>query len=172
MPEYIAFRDGVRLIQGPAAAVAGYLKRLPTDEQRSVILIFDAVTSQRIDFELWGSVEQVEKRYEPKAAPAAQPGPLIRPAALLERHWAWLNEQPAGASATLRRLVEQARRSPAERERLAKNSAYRFIADVAGDAENFEEACRALFAGEFERLRSLTEAWPPDVRSHLEELLS
>ena len=43
---------------------------------------------------------------------------------------------------------------------------------MAGNLPNFEEASRALFAGDGERLSSLIGGWPHDVRTHLEELLA
>src|SRR5690606_38099735 len=35
----------------------------------------------------------------------------------------------------------------------------------------FEEASRALFAQDYERLRSLIALWPEDVRDHLQRLI-
>ena len=37
---------------------------------------------------------------------------------------------------------------------------------MAGDEPGFEEATRALFAGDEARFISNSEAWPPDVRDH------
>jgi hypothetical protein len=42
---------------------------------------------------------------------------------------------------------------------------------LAGDRPGFEEASRALFAGDHERLQSLTRRWPIDLRRHLARLL-
>jgi hypothetical protein len=38
---------------------------------------------------------------------------------------------------------------------------------IAGDFPDFEEASRALYAGDGTRLRRLTRGWPKDVRAHL-----
>jgi uncharacterized protein len=38
---------------------------------------------------------------------------------------------------------------------------------MAGDLRGFEEASRALYAGDHARLRKLIRAWPGDVRAHL-----
>jgi hypothetical protein len=38
---------------------------------------------------------------------------------------------------------------------------------MAGDLPGFEEASRALYAGDLPRLRKLVRAWPRDVRAHL-----
>jgi hypothetical protein len=77
-----------------------------------------------------------------------------------------LQEQPNGASAALRRLVDEARkRTP--RGRQLRDSAYRFIWAVAGNFENAEEAIRALYAREDARLERMMENWPSDVREHV-----
>ena len=91
-----------------------------------------------------------------------------REVTLLPRHWEWLNSQPGGASVTLRKLVEEARRTLAgkERRRRAQDSAYRFMTAMAGDLPGYEEACRALFAADSARFASEVVAWPQDVREH------
>ena len=43
---------------------------------------------------------------------------------------------------------------------------------LAGDLPDFEEASRALFAGDLERLGALTSAWPADVRDEVRRALS
>lgn len=92
---------------------------------------------------------------------------------LLPRHWEWLDAQPSGAWAALRKLVETAMREAraAEQARRLRDGAYRFMSFMAGDFPNFEEASRALFAQDYERLRSLIALWPEDVRDHLQRLI-
>lgn len=87
---------------------------------------------------------------------------------LLPRHWAWLDAQEGGASATLRRLVDTARRESegSGRVRRARDAAYRFMAAVAGDLPGYEEAIRALFRGDGDRFAREVESWPPDVRRY------
>ena len=77
-------------------------------------------------------------------------------------------DQPGGASAALRRLVEQARRSTrdTDRQRQARDAAYYFISSIAGNLPRFEEAVRALFAGDERRFSALIAHWPKDVREH------
>ena len=91
---------------------------------------------------------------------------------LLPRHWGWLNEQPGGASVTLRKLVEDARRSTQGevQRRRERESCYRFMNMMAGNEPGYEEALRALYAGERERFEALTDCWPPDVRDHSRRL--
>lgn len=99
-------------------------------------------------------------------------GVVAREVTLLPRHWEWLNEQPGGASVTLRKLVEEARRSTAgeARVRRAREACYRFMNTVAGNEPGFEEALRALYAGDRARFAAHTEGWPPDVRDHARRL--
>jgi hypothetical protein len=93
---------------------------------------------------------------------------VAREVTLLPRHWDWLSRQPGGASVTLRKLVEEARRSGAGRDRVrgAREVTYRFLLAIAGNLPGYEEAMRALFAGRRGRFEGLLAAWPPDIRDH------
>jgi hypothetical protein len=96
-----------------------------------------------------------------------------REISLLPRHWEWLEEQPNGASAALRRLVDQARTQDqaSNRVRLAVEAAGRFMSAIAGNFTGYEEATRALYARDRSRLEELTASWPQDVRQHMLRLL-
>jgi hypothetical protein len=97
---------------------------------------------------------------------------VAREVTLLPRHWEWLNAQPGGASVALRKLVEHARRTngEAERQRAARDAAYRFMSAMAGDLPHFEEAARALFAEDRRAFVGLIAAWPADIRDHVVKL--
>jgi len=99
-------------------------------------------------------------------------GVVAREVTLLPRHWDWLNRQPGGASVALRRLVQEASRVNADRDavRASREATYRFMTAIAGALPGFEEATRALFAGERNRFEGLIDAWPVDLRSHLQKL--
>jgi hypothetical protein len=98
---------------------------------------------------------------------------VSREVSLLPRHWAWLETQQQGISGTLRRLVDDARKQApdADRARLARAAASRFMWVMAGDLPDFEEASRALFAADQVKFQTLTQPWPNDIREHLEALL-
>ena len=85
---------------------------------------------------------------------------------LLPRHWEWLSHQPGGASVALRKLVEAARAThgEADRVRQAQAAADRFMTTMAGNAPGYEEAARALYAGDRTRFNKWTRAWPEDIR--------
>ncbi|APR88576.1 hypothetical protein A7982_13925 [Minicystis rosea] len=95
---------------------------------------------------------------------------VSREVSLLPHHWEWLEQQPNGISAALRRLVEEARKREPEKEqaRLAKEAASRFMTAMAGNLPDYEEASRALFAGDRARFTKLIRKWPKDIRKHLE----
>ena len=108
----------------------------------------------------------------PRAPGRPKLGVVAREVTLLPRHWEWLNLQPGGASVALRKLVDEARRSNREsdRVRLAKEAVYRFVSAMAGNEEGFEEAIRGLFAGDAVRFVQHSRTWPEDVREHAAQL--
>jgi uncharacterized protein len=175
-----AFSGTRRIASGALAEVAVAVKA--TIEAGESAVMFDDATGGPIDLDLRGSSDELRRRLappppvgsevEPEPAPrrAGRPklGVVPREVTLLPRHWEWLNEQPGGASVALRRLVDEARRTHAERDRRrwSQEAAYRFMSAMAGDFSGFEEASRALFAGEAARFDALVAAWPRDVREH------
>jgi hypothetical protein len=118
-------------------------------------------------------VDPVEDASAAKSGPGRPKlGVVAREVTLLPRHWAWLSSQPGGASVALRKLVEQARKDSQSQDqrRLAQEATYRFMSAMAGCLEDFEEAARALFAGDRVRFEVLTAAWPQDIKKHLQHL--
>ncbi|WP_019467477.1 DUF2239 family protein [Dyella japonica] len=92
---------------------------------------------------------------------------------LLTRHWQWLEAQPRGINANLRQLVEMASRDVDGRYRAAsiRESCYLYMRDMAGDRPHFEEAVRALFAHDRDKLQQQISSWPLPVQRHICELL-
>jgi hypothetical protein len=156
---YSAFVAGVRVAAGPLDQIAGALagRGLPLTSA----LVFDDVTGEPVRLNCRADLERA------LAAPAAEAGPPVDLAVrVLPRHRAWLERQQGGPSAAIRRLVEAARRDPARRAGQARQAAYRFISMLAGDFAGYEEACRALFAGDFDGFRAAAVSWPEDIREH------
>jgi uncharacterized protein len=131
-----------------------------------MFLIFDDATGQPIDFDLRGTNE--EPSSEPRGRGRPRLGVVAREVTLLPRHWDWLGHQPGGASVALRKLVEEARRTSGDHDRIraAQEAAYHFMSAIAGNLPGFEEAARALFAYDRRRFCDLIAAWPDDVRDH------
>jgi len=190
---YVAF-DGPRRIAAGAFADVGLAVKQAIDrgEAAEPVLIFDAVSSGTVEMDFRGSLDDVRARldklapfYEPEAGKAdeveepAKPKPgrpklgvVGREVTLLPRHWDWLGSQPGGASVALRKLVEQARKDSegADAKRRAVNACYTFMNAMAGNLPNFEEASRALFAGDRDRFDEMVDFWPADVRDHAHAL--
>jgi hypothetical protein len=97
---------------------------------------------------------------------------VSREVSLLPRHWEWLEQQPNGASAALRRLVDQARKSETseQRARRAMDAAGRFLTAMAGNLPGYEEASRALYGGNRARFEELIRDWPADIRAQAERM--
>jgi hypothetical protein len=123
-----------------------------------------------VDFDLRGSLDEVSARAEAQlsAKPVGRPhlGVSSREVTLLPRHWLWLEGQRGGASAALRRLVEEAIRSGAHMPP-ATDAVYRQMSALAGNFPHFEEAARMLYAGKFDRLEEAMALWPAGIRDYL-----
>lgn len=178
-----AFKGARCIATGELAEVA--LKAKTAVDSGEQVLIFDDNTSQSIEVDFRGSAEEVLQRLAqvdglPAAAASDAPrgpgrpklGVVAREITLLPRHWDWLNAQPGGASVALRKLVEEARRTNEGKDRVrqSQEAAYRFMSVMAGNRPGFEEATRALFAGNRDRFDQLIEPWPKDVRHHARKL--
>ena len=96
-------------------------------------------------------------------------GVSAREVTLLPRHWEWLAGQPGGTSVALRKLVETARLSSETKDRVRHSGAvtYKFMSTMAGHEPGFEEASRALFAGDQAGFAARVAPWPADVQAHL-----
>jgi len=181
---YVAFEGDRRIASGDLRDMAR-LAKARLDRGDESILIFDSTSSERIEFDLRGSLDEILARLPPvarsdddPASAAETPAPrgpgrpklgvVAREVTLLPRHWDWLAQQRGGASVALRRLVDEARHANKDNDRIrqARETTYRFIAAMAGDKPDYEEAVRALFAGEAARFTQWTAQWPADLRDH------
>jgi hypothetical protein len=183
-PDVAAFAfDGDRLIAaGALRDVAGAAKQALGRDTAASILIFDGRTSAPIEIDFRGPIEDVLARLPASATseaevedPPAPRGPgrpklgvVAREITLLPRHWEWLARQPGGASVAIRKLVDQARRTAEDSDRIraGAEAAYRFMSAMAGNRPHYEEAIRALFAGDADRFQRLIAEWPGDIRDH------
>jgi hypothetical protein len=180
------------LLAGTLLDVAQAVKREVEAGWDESVLTFDDATGRVIDIDIRGEEPEflahlsrsatrlgapaLASGVMPMATEPSQPrgrgrpklGVIGREVTLLPRHWEWLSAQPGGASVALRRLVDEARRSsaPARDARLAQERAYRVMSALAGDRPGYEEALRALFAGDRERLEAQIAHWPADIRDY------
>jgi len=144
------------------------------DRGRS-LLFFRDDTGEQVDFDFRGTIEDVLARVTPpEHAGPGRPklGVVSREVSLLPRHWEWLSAHPQGASAALRRLVDEARKHEPARDRMRRAQAAvgRFLTGVAGDLPGYEEASRALYAGNSRGFLEHTRPWPEDIKKHARAL--
>jgi hypothetical protein len=184
-PAYIAFEADQRIAEGDLRSVARAVRDVLDRRSDASILVFDGGTSEPVELDLRGSLDQVLARLplsraepasgdsEPEAPANRGPGRpklgvVAREITLLPRHWEWLARQPGGASVAIRKLVDEARRRNEDRDRIraAQDAAYRFMSVMAGNKPHFEDATRALFAPDPVRFAQLIAGWPTDVRDH------
>ena len=157
---YAAFAGFEEIASGSLPEVYQACREIPG------FLIFDRETGRVVD---------IDPRFPPAAEDAPRAGrPKLgvvpREVTLLPRHWDWLATQPGGASVALRKLVEEASRKPEAQLRQKRDAAYRFATALVGNAPGYEEAIRALYAGQAEEFAAHIEAWPKDVRTTLEKM--
>lgn len=174
-PQFAAFVGARKIASGDLVLLLGLVKRYFDRRPDAQILIFEDATGQQVDFDFRGTVDDVIARAAPPPAGPGRPklGVICREISLLPRHWDWLEEQPRGASAALRSLVDEARmREPTRAQsRRRRDAAGKFMWAIAGNLPHFEEATRALFADDRERLTTLIAKWPVGIRGHIEHLL-
>ena len=189
--------EGQRLLSsGPLIEVALAVKTATERGSSSTVLVFDDVTGRVVDLDLRGTkadiIERLSRppqefvgRYAPRSSSPSSPsegepseprgrgrpklGVVAREVTLLPRQWEWLSAEPGGASAVLRRLVDEARRDGGSlrNRRTAQEAAYQFMLAIAGDLAGYEEAARALFADDRPKLEQQILEWPADIRAHV-----
>jgi hypothetical protein len=187
---YMAFAGARCIASGGLEEVALKVKAWVDGGETVPVVIYEDATGLPVHPDLRGTREDVLRGLEARRARGAAPsegaeeprrsgpgrpklGVVSREVSLLPRHWEWLNAQPSGASAALRRLVEEAMRDGHghERARKSQEAAGHFMTAVAGDLTAFEEASRAFYAKNYERFEQLTESWPRDIRKHVRRLV-
>lgn len=182
---FITAFEGDRCIaSGDLYHVVSATKTVVNRRSSLPVLIFDNATSEQVEIDFRGSLQEVLNRL-PAKVPAPEPvaeeprgrgrpklGVTAREVTLLPRHWEWLGTQPGGASVALRKLVEKARTANEGRDRVrrAQEVCYKFMSAMAGDKPGFEEASRALFAGKAAAFDQIVGGWPEGVRDHVRKL--
>ncbi len=176
-----AFAGDRLFAAGPASEVALALKAV-AETAEVPLLVFDDRTGRQVDFDLSGTDKEIvarltqpeiEEKPERRGAGRPKLGVVAREITLLPRHWQWLAGQPGGASVTMRKLVDAARAADDAGKaaaRGAQQAADRFMAAMLGNRPGYEEAARALYAGDRDRFFALSEPWPADLRDHARRL--
>lgn len=173
---YTAFSGHRRVAAGVLDKVLPELKR-HLDDGGEPILIFEDQTGRQVDFDFRGTVDDVVKRAggSVKAGPGRpRLGVVSREVSLLPRQWEWLESQPNGISAAIRRLVDDARHNETgiQRGRHIRDAVGKFMWALAGNLPRFEDATRALFARDDSQLAERMADWPADIREQVLRLVA
>ena len=153
------FLHGEPIARGPAADVSGLVRAMEAPARASDLLAFDDETGRQVDLDLRDKAEPVRGRGRPSL------GVEAKEVTLLPRHWEWLSRQRGGASATLRKLVEEALRK-GRTAKQCQDAAYRFLNVMAGDLPHFDDAMREMYNANRVGYDHFTYDWPKDVRDH------
>jgi hypothetical protein len=171
-----AFSGTRRIASGALVDVALAIKASDAQTHGSV-LTFDNASGAVIDLDLRGTTAEIIARLtehgefagrSDRARGRPKLGVVAREVTLLPRHWEWLARQAGGASQALRRLVDEARRTDGGHSdrKAAQERTYRFLSALAGDLSGYEEAIRALFAGDDGAFAERVARWPQDIQDH------
>jgi uncharacterized protein len=169
-----AFSGHELLAAGTEGEVIAAIRAALAAGETRTILVFDDTNGRQIDLDL-RAPDPGQVPFGDEASPSARKvgrprlGVQAREVTLLPRHWEWLSEQPGGASVTLRKLVDVARKagSGLGAVRRAREAADRFMSALLGNEPGYEEAARALYAADRDRFLAQTRAWPAAPRAYL-----
>jgi uncharacterized protein len=180
---YTAFEDEKQVAKGTLPEVVLKIKRRLGKAENSSIQIFSDATGNTMDFNFQGAEKDVLKRLEVFVGEDApeNPGPgrpklgvVSREVSLLPRQWEWLASQSGGASAILRRLVDEAKKRSLDGNSIkqTQEKTYKFMFAIAGDRKGYEEAIRALYKRDQKNFLAQIGDWPVDVKAHILDLAS
>lgn len=180
--EYVAFDDAKLIGQGDVFEVSKKVKKHLLKEPKSQIMIFDSEDSSQIEIDFRGSEEKVLERLQElfdTTATETQTGPgrpklgvISKEISLLPEHWDWLAIQPSSASATLRKLIDEAKKKnkAEDKVRVSQNATYKFMNVMAGNLPLYEDALRALYAKNELLFTTIIAPWPKAIKSHITNL--
>lgn len=178
-----AFLDDALIAKGSRETVTRRIEARYSSSDFSRVRVFEDATGSVIDLDYWdagknGADPAAAQRpplpgQEKRARGRPKLGVTSREITLLPRQWEWLATQPGGASATIRRLIEEARkrRSQSISAAQAREGVHRFMTEMAGDRPGYEEALRALYRSDIAAVLRIAADWPDDIRRYLERLL-
>ncbi|UQZ84584.1 hypothetical protein SK3146_03839 [Paenibacillus konkukensis] len=182
-----AFLGEEVVASGSLQHVVTTVKDALDDRDLTQLLLFDDSTGKPVDVDFRGKTDDVLKRlgepigdlpdtevnHQPtRRAGRPKLGVVSGEVTLLPRHWEWLKSQPGGASVTLRKLIDEARRAGEKQSKIreSQEATYNFMTAMAGNFHQYEEALRALYAGDLDRFYHYIDDWAPDIRNHVKRL--
>lgn len=168
---YTAFSGDHYLASGEMMELILKIKQLQKTTEN--ILIFNDQTGRQTDFDYTGSEQEIRERYaepEPtKKVGRPKLGVISREITLQKKHWDWLDQQSASASAIIRKLIDKELDDPnsESNKMLAKQATDRFMLAMLGNMPNYEEATRALYQGDREVFFKMIQDYPKDLKKYL-----
>ncbi|MFN3453829.1 MAG: DUF2239 family protein [Pseudobdellovibrio sp.] len=179
MYTYTAFDEFQIIAKGQIDHIALELKKYLKLNKESRILIFSDLTGKQIDIDLSGTDKEVMDRlkvYNPTQietpiSKAGRPklGVVPREISLLPQHWEWLNNQDGGASATIRKLIDEkiklSSKTP-DKIKSYQEGTYKFLSAIAGNFPHFEDVTRYLYRKDKKKFEEHMNGWPKDIIKH------
>jgi len=168
--QYLALHQRSILAQGSLEHLVTQVKSI---DQNIEPIVVDAETCKRINIDWQGDAQTVLDKLSPKDAGTSNKrgrpklGVKAKEVTLLPRHWDWLATQRGGASATLRRLVEEARKNakPEDIICMQQQQLDGFMLVIFGDEPGFEEASRALYRNSKVSFETAIASWPDELKT-------
>lgn len=180
--DIIIFSNNELVAEGEVAEVLAKARAYLRQQGDAELLVLNRETSRVLEVDFDQPDEVIERTLGIQAGEPPKParrgrgrprlGVQSREVSLLPRHWEWLNSQPGGASAALRRLVEEARKSPEVQAEEARLAVDRFLNTLAGDLPNYEEALRQFYRRQYGLMYEQMAGWPADIQRHARWLTS
>ncbi len=180
--EIIIFNNSELVGEGAVSDALAMARRFLDQQSDAELLVLNRETSRLLEVDFDQPDEVIERVLglqagePPKPAKRGRGRPRLgvqsREVSLLPRHWEWLNSQPGGASAALRKLVEEARKSPEVQAEEARLAVDRFLQTLAGDRPNYEEALRQFYRRQYGLMYEQMADWPADIQRHARWLAS
>lgn len=175
--------DGHHLVaQGEVSAALElayqYLKKTPDAK----LHVLNAVSARAIQLDFDQSMDKLKQEValqngdppEPARRGRGRPklGVVSREVSLLPRHWEWLEAQSGGVSGALRRLIEQARKTPENQIQEARQAVEKAMQSMATDLPNYDEALVQFNRYQYLPMFELMVTWPDDVQRFCRELVN
>ena len=167
--QYLAIYEQKILVKGSLEEIIHQVKAIDSNIEPIVI---EEENCKRVEFSWQGDTQTVlDNLHTESSKPTSKRGrPKLgvtsKEVTLLPRHWEWLATQRGGASATLRKLVDEARKNASAEDIICMKQQQLdgFMLLFLGDEAGFEEASRALYRNSKISFDHATQTWPTELK--------